>query len=57
MKKKILYNVYAIKNDKKELVATYSDASDAHAAAQRYNKFYTLIQIEKISQPKDWREI
>lgn len=57
MEKKILYNVYAIKNDKKELVATYSDASDVHAAAQRYNKFYTLIQIEKISQPKDWREI
>ncbi len=57
MEKKILYNVYAIKNDKRELVATYSDASDAHAAAQRYNKFYTLIQIEKISQPKDWREI
>ena len=50
MEKSVYYKVYAIRRDgRKEWIATYSDAEDAHQAAQRYNAPYTIIQIEKVS--------
>lgn len=48
----IYYNVFAIRRDgRKEWVATYQDAMDAHEAAKRYDAPYTIIQIEKTSKP------
>ena len=52
MEKEVYYNVFAIRRDgKKDWVATYTSAEDAHSAAKRYDAPYTIIQIEKSSKP------
>ena len=52
MEKKVYYNVYRVFHNKKELIATYTDPTSAHCAAQRYNSPSVYIIIEKTSQPK-----
>jgi hypothetical protein len=49
--KKTWYKVYKIYRGIKELIGSYQEAEDAHAAAQRYNTPHTYITIEKTSKP------
>lgn len=50
MENQTMYKVYRIYRGVKELVASYTDPHDAHAAAQRYNTPQTIVQIEKTSK-------
>lgn len=51
METEVRYRVYRFYKGEKQLVGTYSDPMDAHAAAQRYNTPYAYITIEKTSKP------
>ena len=51
--KEILYNVYGVKDGRKELVGTFREPADAHEAAMRWTMMFQAMQIEKVSKPKE----
>lgn len=52
MEKEVRYQVYRFYRGEKQLVGTYSDPIDAHAAAKRYDAPQVIIQIKKVSVDK-----
>lgn len=49
METEVRYRVYRFYKGEKQLVGTYSDPTDAHAAAKRYDIPQAILQIEKIT--------
>ena len=49
MEAEVRYRVYRFYKGEKQLIGTYSDPMDAHAAAKRYDIPQAILQIEKIT--------
>lgn len=52
METEVRYRVYRFYKGEKQLVGTYSDSMDAHAAAKQYDNPQAILQIEKITADK-----